>query len=114
MIGDILENGEKIYGVVEINGKDLVNQYEYYLGKNVFIKGSPNLIIDNEKNNFISTINLDNIHKKIINKKEDKLYHLLTDKKSFYIEGIKFHHYNAYIDIFLAKNKTKILSVNYV
>jgi len=114
LIGDILENGEKIYGVVEINGKDLVNQYEYYLGKNVFIQGSPNLIIDNEKNNFISTINLDNIHKKIINKKEDKLYHLLTDKKSFYIEGIKFHHYNASIDIFLAKNKTKILSVNYV
>ena len=51
---------------------------------------------------------------KNINKKEEKLYHLLTDKKTFYVEGIKFSHYNASIDIFLTKNKTKILSINYV
>jgi hypothetical protein len=114
IVGDFLENGEKIYGIVEINGKDLVEQYEYYLGKNIFIKGSPNLIICNKNNHFISTINLDKIHKNIINIKETKLYHLLTNQKSFYIEGIKFCHYNASIDIFLTKNKRKILSVNYV
>ena len=114
IVGDFLENGEKIYGIVEINGKDLVEQYEYYLGKNIFIKGSPNLIICNKNNHFISTINLDKINKNIINIKETKLYHLLTNQKSFYIEGIKFCHYNASIDIFLTKNKRKILSVNYV
>jgi hypothetical protein len=113
-IGDILENGEKIYGIVEINGKDLNAQYEYHLGKNTFVEGSPNLIICNDNNNFISTINLDKMHKKELNIKENKLYHLLTDQKTFYINNIKFYHYNASIDIFLTKNKTKILSNNYV
>jgi hypothetical protein len=113
-IGDILENGEKIYGIVEINGKDLIEQYEYYLGKNIFIKGSSNLILCNKNNDFMSTIYLDKMHKNNINTKEEKLYHLLTEENTFCIEGIKFYHYNASIDIFLTKNKSKILSVNYV
>ena len=44
--------------------------------------------------------------------KENKLYHLLTDKKSFYINNINFYEYNASIDLFL--NKSKLLSIKYV
>ena len=114
LVGDVLENREKVYGIVEINGKDVIEQYIYHLGKNTLIKGSQNLVLCGQNNNFMSTINLDKIYKEIINEKEDKLYHLLTDANTFNVDGIKFYHYNASIDIFLNKNTPKILSVNYV
>jgi hypothetical protein len=33
--------------------------------------------------------------------KKEKLYHILTDKTTFSIEGIEFHHYNSAVDLFL-------------
>ena len=47
-------------------------------------------------------------------KKHNKLYHLLTDTKTFYIGDIQFYDYNAAIDILLDKNKEKLLSMKYV
>jgi len=87
-IGDILENGDKVYGLVEINGFDIIEQYKYNLGNNTFIEGyNPHLICNKQK--------LQNKHK--------TLYHLLTEKKTFKIDNITFFDYNSAIDIFLEK-----------
>ena len=112
--GDRLEYGEKVYGIVKINGNNLNKQFAYNLGKNLIVEGGPNLTICDKKFNFYTTLTLDNNRKKILDKKHDELYHLLTDRKTFYIEGICFYDYNAAIDIFLEKNKAKLLSMKYV
>jgi hypothetical protein len=39
----------------------------------------------------------------IRNRTDAKLYHLLTNKETFVINGIIFKDYNASIDIFLGK-----------
>ena len=111
-VGDILENGENVYGLVEINGKDIDEQCAYYLGKNRVIEGGCNLCFYDESINILTTLDLDENNKKCTNKKESKLYHLLTDKKSFNINGINFYDYNSSIDLFL--DKSKLLSMKYV
>jgi hypothetical protein len=111
-IGDILENDENVYGLVEINGKDIDEQCAYYLGKKRVIEGGCNLCFYDESINILTTLDLDENNKKYKNTKEDKLYHLLTDKKSFYINGINFYDYNSSIDLFL--DKSKLLSMKYV
>jgi len=122
-VGDILENGEDVYGVVEIDGTNLIGQYVYYLGSKI-IEGGPNLTICDEKINIWTTINLvekfDNSLEKYLNYKkqkdniDNKLYHLLTDKKTFTVNQIKFYDYNATIDLFLDKHRGKLLSMKYV
>ena len=112
--GDILYHGEKVYGIVTINGNNLNNQFKFNLGKNLVVEGGPNLTICDKKFNFNTTLTLDNNNKKPLDKKHDKLYHLLTDKKTFYIGDIRFYDYNAAIDLFLEKNKVKLLSMKYV
>jgi hypothetical protein len=42
-------------------------------------------------------------NKKLLNKKQDKLYHLLTNILIFYVRNIRFYGYNATIDILLEK-----------
>jgi hypothetical protein len=111
-VGDILENDENVYGLVEINGKNIDEQCIYYLGKNKKFEGGCNLCFYDESINILTTLDLDENNKKYKLTKENKLYHLLTDKKSFYINGINFYDYNASIDLFL--NKSKLLSMKYV
>lgn len=85
-IDDILENGEKVYGIVEIDGSNLFQQFRYNLGENNFIEGyAPNLIF----------VERENIHM------NNKLYHLLTDKGTFKIKNTIIKDYNAGIDRFL-------------
>ena len=111
-VGDVLNNNETVYGIVEIDGSDLSAQYIFNLGK-LFVFGGPNLNICDPTFNYISTLNLDQ-NKKIEISKQNKLYHLLTDKKTFEINKIKFHDYNASIDLFLEKINKNLLSMNYV
>lgn len=121
-VGDILQNGEKVYGIVKINGKNINEQYKFILGENLVLEGGPNLAICDKKIEEITTLAFPVYSKtsktsniKIeLNKKHDKLYHLLTDKKSFQIGDIHFYDYNAAIDIFLKKNNEKLLSMKYV
>ena len=113
-IGDILYYGEKVYGVVTINGINVNTQFKYNLGKTLVVEGGPNLSICDENFIFNTTLTLDNNNKKELDEKHDKLYHLLTNKKTFYIEDIRFYDYNAAIDLFLEKNKVKLLSMKYV
>lgn len=106
-IGDILENGENVYGLVVINGTNVHNQFKYTLGKNTFI-GGPNLLLF-ENNTKVSTLSLDSCKKQIINKHHKKLYHLLTDTTFFTINNITFCDYNANIDFFLESKKNYYL-----
>ena len=99
-IGDILQHGEIVYGIVEINGKNVNEQYEINLGDNIQIKGGPNLTIYDKT--IYNTLSLETNKRKLITK-ENKLYHLLTDTKFFYINKIKFYDYNTCIDLFLEK-----------
>jgi len=126
-VGDILERKERVYGIVEIYAEDLEKQFEFYLNKeNLRFNGGPNLNICERTLPFTSVIHLanDNQNKNqqtnnfiikesnfITNK---KLYHLLTDKQTFYANGICFYDYNASIDFILDKNRGKLLSMKYV
>ena len=54
-VGDILENDEEVYGIVEINGKNIDEQFEYNLGKDLVVEGTSNLLICDKKiNEFIN------------------------------------------------------------
>ena len=118
--GDILKNGEKVYGIVEINGKDLNEQCKYILGNHIEFEGGPNLCVCDKKIQITSTLGLTTkgSDKKIIYENkldtQDKLYHLLTDSKTFYVNNIRFYDYNASIDLLLDKNKGKLLSMKYI
>jgi hypothetical protein len=113
-IGDILEDGEKVFGLVEINGKNISEQCIYYLGNNKIFEGGCNLILCDKKINLFTTLDLDISNKVTKSNKENKLYHLLTDKQTLNVNKMKFFDYNASIDFFLEKNKKKLLSIKYI
>jgi len=111
-VGDILENDENVYGLVEIYGLTIDEQCIFYLGKNRLIQGGCNLCFyDKTTSSILSTIDID-IHNQELCRNKNVLYHLLTDKGTFYINGIKFYDYNSSIDLFL--DKYKLLSMKYV
>jgi len=87
-INDILENGGRVYGVVEIDAKTIENQYKYNLGENKLLEG---FSLDLKCSKF-----------KITNK-YSKLYHLLTENGTYKIENTVIKDYNAAIDRFLEK-----------
>lgn len=99
-IGDILKDEVNVYGIVEINGSDLYNQYIYNLGNMRSFEGGVNLNIVDKNGGYLSTLDIDDICK-IEREKENKLYHLLTDKKSFYVNNILFYDYNHCIELFI-------------
>ena len=114
LVDDILENGAKVYGFVEINGNNVKEQHKYNLGKNLTVIGGPNITICDTKVAQTTTLDCEFNSKCKIDKKKSLLYHLLTDKKTFKIGDIKFYDYNASIDILLEKNRVKLLSMKYV
>jgi hypothetical protein len=85
-IHDVLENGEIVYGTVEIDGLDIAENVLYNLGKNFFVEG------------YVPELN---IYKQQIPVTNQKLYHLLTDTKTFKLDNIIISDYNAAIDRFL-------------
>jgi len=105
LIGDRLLNGEEVYGTVTINGENMNEQFQFIFDDNRVLEGGPNLIMNEENARFHSTLNANNKVK--LQKNHNKLYHLLTDKKTFSVKDIQFYDYNAIIDIFLEKNKKK-------
>jgi hypothetical protein len=115
-IGDVLENGERVYGCVEIDGANLLEQASYNLAKNRYVIGGSNLNICDKSLGFTSTLELDKKYKrfKLDCESNDKLYHLLTDAQTFFINGVKFYDYNSCIDLFLEKYRGKLLSMKYV
>ena len=113
-IGDVLDGGTKVYGLVEIEGKCLHELCEYNLGSNRILKGGPNINVCDKQISFITTLDLDEKSCKKQLPKQPKLYHLLTDYESFYVDNIKFYHYNSTIELFLDRYRGKLLSMKYV
>jgi hypothetical protein len=95
-IGDKLKGGEIVYGVVEIYGKDLMNQYRY----NLEVSGGNNLIMYNEKTKKYTPTITNNCKYETI-EKENILYHLLTNKKTLSIDKYKFCDYNFNVEFFI-------------
>ena len=91
-IGDLLENGEKVIGVVELDGTLLHEHYFIDLGIHGKIEGGGKLsyFTDLDKRKVLKPSG-----------SEEKLFHLLTDKKCFYVKRVKFYDYNASVDEFL-------------
>jgi hypothetical protein len=85
-IFDVLENGEIVYGVVEIDGTDIAENVLYNLGENNVVEG------------YIPDLN---VLRQQIPTTNQKLYHLLTDKKIFKMGNTIIPDYNAAIDRFL-------------
>jgi hypothetical protein len=113
-IGDVLKNREKVYGLVEIDGTNMDDEFLYDLGPMRVFKGGPNLNICDKTFNITSTLDLDKKYKIKLNNRSDKLYHLLTDTESFYIGNLRFYHYNSNIELFLSRYREKLLSMKYV
>ncbi len=82
-INDILENGEIVYGVVEIDGSDIAENVLYNLGENSLRDIVEHYIPEQ----FLIS--------------NQKLYHLLTNKKKFKLGNIIIPDYNNAIDRFL-------------
>ena len=55
-VGDILEEGEKVYGIVKIDGSNC-EQFTYKIGKNMIV-GGPNLIIFDKNLNFLQLMQI--------------------------------------------------------
>ena len=94
-VNDVLNFGERVVGIVKINAKDLVVK-RYVLENNYSIIGGPNITICDMDLGMVNTLD---IHGEEI--KLDYIYHLITDKKTFYINGVKYFDYNSCIDKFL-------------
>lgn len=101
-IGDVLKDGSKVVGLVEVSSKDLghYNKSSSLQGINIH-SIFPHEFLDLEKGNRE-------------NKQSEKLYHLLTDKNSFYVNGTKYFDYNSQVELFLEKYRGKLLSMKYV
>lgn len=91
-IGDILEGGIIVTGLVELDGTNSDKHYLFHLGMNQKIE-TAGLLGYKTDNSII-------INKEIISisNQEKKLFHLLTDKKIFQINKIIFNDYNYYLD----------------
>lgn len=92
-VGDVLYNNIRVFGVATVNGVTLNEHYQYNLGENAIFKGGPNLNVGEK--------NLEGIRMKVLEKRDDKLYHLITKEKYFYVGGIKFFHYDSNIELLL-------------
>ena len=99
-INDTLRFGEKVVGIVKINATDLKTK-TYTLPDGRIISGGPNLHICDPDLGTMHTLTMSgNVSK------YSHIYHLITDKSSFHVNGIQFCDYNSCIDKFLDKKQT--------
>lgn len=96
-VNDILCGGEKVYGIVKIDAKELEGVYEFDLDNGSKIMASKNIFIKRRKLRTINTINLEGVEIK----KPEYLYHILTNTGSFLLNGIRVCDYNSCIDMYL-------------
>jgi len=108
-LGDVLKNGEKVYGLVEIYGKNDVDEPEKTRNISTSTSSSDSSYLENDelisnRSRSRSRSSFDSIQNTDFSK-DNKLYHLLTDKKTFYVGQIFMKDYNSLIDHVLEKNK---------
>ena len=109
-VNDVLRFGENVLGIVKICALDLSCIKEFTINNNKFI-GGPNLLYFEEDCGLLNTVKvLDSDCKELEeNEQPDILYHLVTDKSTFFVNGIKFYDYNGSIEHFLDKDCKKLL-----
>lgn len=96
-IGDLLKNGEIVYGIAKISISDL-DIYNYSIQGETFI-GGPNIILKETKLLSATFCNLNPLKYK-----NTSFIHLLTNTGSFELKGILFEDYNSCIDNFIKES----------
>jgi len=99
-VNDELLNGVKVIAIVKIDAHDMT-MYTHKITDTTTITGSQNIHI-NDSN--LGKINCMNLKSKCIEPgkhNEKYLYHLITNKKGFIINGIWVNDYNSGIDLYL-------------
>ena len=113
-VGDRLQNKEYVYGIVEIDGETTDSQYFYNLGPFKTFEGGANVNICDNKLNITSSLELSNSGRCIKTEKQSKLYHLLTNTQTFFVNGLKIYDYNSAVELFLERYRPKLLSLKYI
>ena len=94
--GEMLYNRVKVGGVVVIDGSTVSNQFSYIGLGNSVVTGGPHLVI--QRNGApVSTLFLEGIYKKPV-QREDRLYHLITDRGFFHVDNDVFYDYNSLVE----------------
>ncbi len=88
-VGDKLDMGEKVLGIVQIKGDDMPIYNNYINHKKI---GATNLFLK------LNTNSLASFRKRIFGGRFKTLYHLITDTKTFHIDNIEVYDYNAAIE----------------
>ena len=88
-VGDKLDMGEKVLGIVKIKGDDITlwNNYINHKkvnGANIYLK--------------LNTNSLASFRKRVFGGRYKTLYHLITDTKTFNVNGVEIYDYNAAIE----------------
>jgi ABC-type multidrug transport system fused ATPase/permease subunit len=114
-IGDILEKGEKVIGIVEMDGTLLKEHYFMDLGIYGKIQGAgnlyyfsdlsylPDLLVKNKREKEETKERTEKEEKEEKKEKEKRLFHLLTDTQRFSIKKQIFYDFNASLDRVLEK-----------
>lgn len=103
-VNDILKSGEQVLGTVKIDASKLSGVYEYNLA-NKIIQGGPNLQIRDINLGIIDTTKIKG--KKISN--VDFVYNLITDKRTYNMNGVKVCDYNSCTEKFMNVERFNIL-----
>jgi len=104
-VNDILRFGEKVVGIVKIDATDIIGVYEYILENASKIKGSGNIQV---KDPCLGNFNTFDLNGKEINNTK-YLYHLLTDRGNFVVNGIRIGDYNSGIEKYISSDGAKNL-----
>ena len=103
-VNDVLKFGEIVVGIVKIDATKLSGVYEYYLGDKI-IKGGPNLHLLESNLGIIDTTKIKGIPIKNV----EFVYHLITDKRTYNVNGLKICDYNSCTDKFMNIQRFHIL-----
>lgn len=104
-VNNILKFGERVIGIIKIKADDLEVK-EFILENGYNFKGGPNLHICDVDLGMVSTLDLYGIKSE---EKEKYLYHLITDKSTFYVNGVRFYDYNSCIEKYLDLENIRLL-----
>ena len=105
-VNNVLRFGERVTGIVKIKADDLEIK-QFTLGTQHVVNGGPNLQVCDSDLGMKST--LDMYGEKI---RSDYVYHLITNKRTFHVNGIKFYDYNSCVDKYLELENNKLLKLH--
>jgi len=102
-VNDVLRFGERVIGIVKIKADDLETK-QIMIDKRNSIQGGPNLQICDPDLGMMSILDMYGERIKV-----KYVYHLITDKKTFHINGVRYYDYNSCIDKYLDLENNKLV-----